>query len=490
MSIYANKRQRLFFILQVISLCVIGFFMFGCSTLDFLLPSSPESQVEKAVDPAKNSNSVARDDTYAIEFANVLQETLENDSVEKALELFDEVPPEYSSDEKINYLHASLLISSGQLDKASDIVTSLQVEDPDNTDLQLLNALILKESGDKRGSKALIEDILEKEPNNVAANVEMANTFLIAKNFRSANKYFAYGLRGNPEDPAALFGYSMTSWYLENDDIALESLSKLVELEPENSTAWAYLAKFSADKGKFEDAVSNIQKAIEFDSEYYYHWLDLGSYYRNLNKQEEAEAAWSKAIEIDPEYFLGYAYRGGIRDEMKKYDEALSDYQSVIKYNPDYYFAYETSALLYWRNEQWVDARNAFLMALDANKDSVSYALMVSATYLKEGRVAENKEFLSQVMKTMDRSSLDYLVVRLYYDGLGDNAVLNKVVNTESITERGRMLFYMALFYELHGHTTLANKYYLEITGIQAPMFFEYRMSEWAVERMRENNEL
>ncbi len=484
----SNSNKKCIFVLNVFALCLVLFYMSGCTTLDFLRQPTTEGSVETKEE--SKAENIIQDDSYNVEFASNLQEILENDSMEKALALFEDIPPEHSDDAELNYLHASLLISSGQLDKANEIVVSMQESDPDNTDLLFLNALILKQRGDTRGSKALIQEILKKDPTNVDANIEMANTFMINKNFRSANRYFAQALNESPEDSAALFGYSMTSWYLENDEIALQSLSKLVELEPENSIAWAYLAKFSADKGKYNEAVESIEKAIELDTNYYYHWLDLGSYYRNLNEPEKAEKAWTQAIEIDPEYFLGYAYRGGIRDEMRNYNGALADYQNVIKYNPEYYFAYETSALLYWREERWVDARNSFLMALDANKNNISYALMVSATYQKEGKIVENKDFLAQVMKTMDKSSLDYLVVRLYYDGLGDSSVLNKVVNTSSNTERGRMLFYMALFYELHGHTTLANKYYLEITDIEAPMFFEYRMSEWAVERMKENNEL
>ena len=98
---------------------------------------------------------------------------------------------------------------------------------------------------------------------------------------------------------------------------------------------------------------------------------------------------------------------------------------------------------------------------------------------------AANKEFLSKAMKGSDKQSLDYLMLRLYYDGLADSAVLNKVVNNNSRTTKGKMLFYMALFYELKGNTPLANKLYLEVADMDSPLFFEYKLTQWAVEKMK-----
>ena len=110
---------------------------------------------------------------------------------------------------------------------------------------------------------------------------------------------------------------------------------------------------------------------------------------------------------------------------------------------------------------------------------------MISATYQKEGKAFDNKEFLTTALKQVARDSLDYHVLRLYYDSLGDDAVLKKVVNEQDSTIRGKMLFYLALFYENIDLPQLAMQYYLEIVDMQAPMFFEYRLAEWAIEEKK-----
>ena len=62
--------------------------------------------------------------------------------------------------------------------------------------------------------------------------------------------------------------------------------------------------------------------------------------------------------------------------------------------------------------------------------------------------------------------------------GLKPIVVINKI---DKPSDRGRMWYYMGLFYELKGSTKLANEYYSKIIKMQAPMFFEYRLAEWSL---------
>ena len=45
------------------------------------------------------------------------------------------------------------------------------------------------------------------------------------------------------------------------------------------------------------------------------------------------------------------------------------------------------------------------------------------------------------------------------------------------------MLYYFALYYELKNKEQLALKYYGEVKNMQSPMFFEYRLAEWSLEK-------
>ena len=42
------------------------------------------------------------------------------------------------------------------------------------------------------------------------------------------------------------------------------------------------------------------------------------------------------------------------------------------------------------------------------------------------------------------------------------------------------MLFYAAEYYDLFQNKSIAMKFYVEVTTVPAPGFFEYRLSQWA----------
>ena len=436
--------------------------------------SARDSSVQKTQKPGFTLESFTAD----------LQKLLQKGDMKQALNSFEKLPESYKDNPDLNYLHASLLLSAGDVQKAAQKAAVLAKQNPENESIQLLNAMTAKAGGDNRKSIEIIRALLKKNPNNPDANAALANNFMLVRNFKQANLYFKKGLEGDAAHSACLFGYGQTSWYLDEVDKAKEAFIKLSVLEPKNDMAWAYLAKLSGEARDYVKASEYIQKAIAVNPDDYHHHLDAGSYYLGLEKPNEAEKAWTKAIKIEPDYFLAYTYRGGLRDEQGKYEEALDDYRNVIRCNPKYYYAYESAAMLAWRIENWDEALQGFLKASEMSSENTSYKLMISACYRKMGNQAANREYLSKAMRNMDRQSLDYLMLRLYYDDLGDGNVLNKVVNENSRTTKGKMLFYMALFYELTGKKSLANKIYLEVADMESPLFFEYRLTQWAVEKM------
>jgi Tfp pilus assembly protein PilF len=111
---------------------------------------------------------------------------------------------------------------------------------------------------------------------------------------------------------------------------------------------------------------------------------------------------------------------------------------------------------------------------------------MTAASYLKEKDTAGCKNFLKNALRNMDTSSVEYAMLRLYYDQGGinaENAILPKIDKIEKTTPRGKMWFYMGLYYEIQGSPQLAEEFYTKIMNMQTPMFFEYELAEWSLEK-------
>ncbi len=419
---------------------------------------------------------------YTDSFLNQLQEFLEQGNLQGALNLCEEVPSEYVGTYTISFIYSSLLFSAGQYPAAEQLGSTLLTQYPSDVDVLYLNSMIAKMLNNVSKRKTLLNKILEIAPSNPDANGELGNDSLLAKNYNQAYMYFAKGLSENPYHIDCLFGYGQSAYYLNKLSDSKNAFKRIVNIDSENAMAWSYLGKVEAETSQYTAAIECALKALEIEPNYYNYWIEYGNYLRFISKNEESIQAYGKAIEIDSSYFLAYVYRAGLYDADDKREAALADYQQAIRCNPEYYFAYEAIGIFAWGEGKWEESRKAFEKAYEITPNNISYPLMISACYQKENKKQENKLFMTKVLKTLDKNSLNYAVARMYMEGIGDGPVLQKVVNETNKTTKGKMLYYMALFYELKGNDVLANKYYIEIQEMKSPMFFEYRLNDWALE--------
>lgn len=448
-----------------------------------------KSEKESVIYPEKEADKKTQtepkpEEFTPINFANNLQATLEKTEVNDALKMFDDIPEEYKEDYDINLMHASLLVSAGDVQQAAEVSQKLIEKDPNNVDVLFLNSMIAKKAGDTKKRTELLNKIISIEPNNSDALLEMAHDQMNKKkpNYKNARKLYEKSLKSNENQLEAWIGYGQSSYYLREDDIAKNAFEKVLEKDQNYSMAYAFLAKLSAEEGKFIEATEYIKKAIELDEDYYDYWIDCGQYLKSRGKITEAIECWTKAIELNPDYFLSYVYRSSAYDELEQYDKSIEDYRKIISLNPKYPYAYEGLGMLEWKNGNWAIARQCFVEGLKSNPNNLSYKMMIAASYVREKNKIEAKKFIDNNIRNMDKSSAEYYLMRLYLDGIAPNAVELKIRKEQSVALRGKLLFYLGMFYDLSGNDEMAKKYYTEIKDKQAPMMFEYQLNEWLLD--------
>jgi tetratricopeptide (TPR) repeat protein len=365
------------------------------------------------------------------------------------------------------------------------VANELILENPRDTEALILASFIAKASGDSVQKRSYNNKVLAIDPTNSDANVELGDEQMLRKNYPLARRYYLTAVRGDPKNPAALFGSGQAAYYLGELKDAEATFKIMISNNPAASIAWQYLGKLESEKSNFAKAQEYIETALKYDNAVYDYWLDYGQLLRNQSKYAEAIAAWEQASKIDPGYFLAYAYLAGIHDELENFDKSLENYRAVVRVNPAYYFAYESIGILAWHKENWEECRAAFSKAREVNAENVSYPLLIAASYFKEGKATDAKNYLAQVMRRMDRNSLEYAVVRLYFDNINDALVVKKVMDETNRTIKGKLTYYLALYYDINKAPELALQYYTEVHNIVAPMFFEYRLNDWALEKLK-----
>jgi len=434
-----------------------------------------------ARDDGKHAEKPSKFIYTRIAFGERLNKLLAKGQFDEAIAFFDVVPEPDASNFTIRMLKLSVLISAGKAEESAALANELEAANPQNPEILYTQAVL---SGGRKELKKRAEylgKVLLIQPNHGRALLELGLDYLSQRNYPNAKATLIKAIAAEPDNAEALFALARTYYMTQELDKARSVLDLAIAKQPAYSLLWAERARVRMETSEVFGAIEDIKKAIELDPGMYSYRTDLGSYYISCGKQPEARAAYSEAIKLDPNQYIAYIYRAGLNDDLGNIEEAISDYSKVCEIYPSYYYAYESLGVLLWGKGDYELSGNAFEQALRRNPKSASYALMRTLCLYQLGKVAEAREFMGKYIVTLDRSKNDYFLCRLFVDRSGDAEVISRIMKETNMNVRNRMLFYSAMYYNLFQSKSVAQKYLIEITSQQAPSFFEFRLSKWAL---------
>ena len=444
---------------------------------------TPKQEVTKT-ETKKEPQKKEPEDPPNVKFAKQLQLLLEKGDIKGAIDHFGSIPLSLKDDIELKNLLGALYYSDTQYDNAIATAEEVLTIQPENMEALELISMCNQAKGDKKAYKETSERILAADPYNASVNIQKAEEYAVNKKYKLARDSYKKALKGDPDNTDALFGYAQMSYYTDDIKTAGEVFQKILDKEPENAAALAYMGKLAYENENYLRASKFVQEALKYDPNNYDYWMDYGTYQRYQGKFEDAANAWKKAASLDPSYFLAYAYLAGNYDDLEQWDEALEYYHKVIETNPKYFYAYESTAILEYRAKNYENAIKYFTKTYEFSP-SYAYTLMIAACWFKLNKPLEAKKVLAAQLKKLDSNSTEYALVRFYNDNYNKNAESNlnqKITKETNSNNRGKMLFYMGLYYELNKADELAKEFYAKVTNLKAPMFFEYRIAEWGLQ--------
>jgi len=162
----------------------------------------------------------------------------------------------------------------------------------------------------------------EDKKNQATANrfIEYGREYYYAGRHVEAKKCFSYAIKMDPENAAALNGFSTVLCDLNNGEWteeAVDALLKSLKANPNNHKVWNNLGDYYYLRGEFDESIKYFEKAVELNINYPLGFVNLALAYRNTNRGDDAFKALQKAIILDPNdpwafYQLGltYIFRG------------------------------------------------------------------------------------------------------------------------------------------------------------------------------------
>ena len=402
----------------------------------------------------------------------------------EAISLFDTIPSPLGESTSLLLLKASALSSAGRYNEARTIAESLLSAEPENIEVLFLLAAVEDASGRQMQQQAALEKIINIESDNLRALIALGNVSLARRSLNAAASYFSRALAKEDANAEALIGLSRAFRMNREWAEAEILLNRAVELYPDMAEARTERARFYWGRENHEQALADLEEAKKLNPGDYWIAIDMGTLLLEMNRKPAALGEFERAIKINPEEYRAYAYSSGLKDDLGDLDGAERDYAALTKLNPDYYFGFEGLGLHKMKNGNWAEAATAFLEAYRRAPDEYFYALLGAINWMHMEDISSPRAFLSQVQAKVKRDTIEWYMFRLFYDltsrnYLGELDMISRLDRENDSNLKARMLFYMALYYDVRGNTALANKYYLLVSEMDRRAIPEWRLNEW-----------
>lgn len=297
-----------------------------------------------------------------------------SDEPDKAIKEFTKVV-KIDSDTIEAYLGLGKLFrDKGDVDRATRIHQSIIVRPSldEKIKIQALMALGVdyKHAGFLGRAAATFKEVLQLEPNNKRALVQLQEVYEDEKDWESA-----YVIR--------------------------QRLSKINKLKKNNVLAHLQveLGKILYQKGEMNEAIKRFKNAMSLDKGCVDAYLHLGDLYFDEGKMEKAVSVWEDIMEMKPEFaFLAYKRLEKGYFQLNKYDKLGLVLERNKRKNPQNIQTYLTLGEYYYKKGNFEKAIDEFKNALKNNPWSLDAHRFIGRIYfeqdMKDDALKEYKNLL------------------------------------------------------------------------------------------------
>jgi Flp pilus assembly protein TadD len=180
---------------------------------------------------------------------------------------------------------------------------------------------------------------------------------------------------------------------------ALFELRKLVEMEPDDTTALNNLGTALSETGHHDDAVAQFQKALSLDADNYKAYSNLGVALGRIGKFDEATTQFNRALEINPDDARTHSAYGAVLFSSGRADDAVPHLEKALDINPGDTDARNNLGGILARSGRFQEAIPHFRKALELEPKSMELNFNLGRALAAAGKVDEGIPYVEEALQ-------------------------------------------------------------------------------------------
>ncbi|HEX2634343.1 MAG TPA: tetratricopeptide repeat protein [Bradyrhizobium sp.] len=278
------------------------------------------------------------------------------------------------------YFQGQLLLRKGDLDKAISAF-SLAIEH----DAKFIPALYERATaygarGDLKAAEGDMRSILSADPNNMLAQINMAQLALRGGKKDAAETYLKQAIDAHPKEPLPVLVLASFEMQQKRFDDASAVVTSFLNRVPDNPNAIAMRAEILLASGNTDDAVNTLTDLARSRPKSPEIELLLAKALSTAGQREKAVAAYQRALELSPSMYAAHLGLIQLALANNDPDAALAAAQNFADKQPGPQSA-ETLARTYAALKRTGDAVNVLLRTQNEYPNSAT--LLSLTAYLR-----------------------------------------------------------------------------------------------------------
>jgi tetratricopeptide (TPR) repeat protein len=277
-------------------------------------------------------------------------------------------------------------------------------------------------NGSRDVARKILDQILDNEPDNLAALIERADLSTEAKDYDAAIKDLQTADKSKPGDKSILgrlaYVYQQAR-RVEEATAAAKAAGLKVEVATGAGRTNVVGTPEEIEAANSDDATTArpaLEKLIEKNPRSAFLLAKLGASYRT-DKPEKSIELYRRAVEIEPnsaDYAIGYS---AALVQARRFADAAVILREVVRAHPDHYGAHANLATALYQMKQYADAIPQYEWLISAKADVVVayYFIATAHDYLGEypDALSAYEQFLAKADPKTNQLEIDKVKLRL-----------------------------------------------------------------------------
>jgi tetratricopeptide (TPR) repeat protein len=221
-----------------------------------------------------------------------------------------------------------------EFEKAAQVADAAAAKYPEDKTIASIRASVLADMGRGEEGAQTIRKLMEGEGDRETW-LQLAQIYEKAKNYEQMGKALdAAEKLSEGDDEMEMIHFMRGAMYERSKDFdnAEKSFRKVLEMNPENSSALNYLGYMFADRNvRLQEAHDLVKKALDLEPNNGAYLDSLGWIYYRMDRLPEAEAHLRRALERYSRDPVVNDHLGDVYFKQGKLKEAIAQWQAALK---------------------------------------------------------------------------------------------------------------------------------------------------------------